>query len=320
MRGSSLEIRSWLLVLLLRRLVILRSILIISRKMTATDSFGSVFREGLFADKVVLCTGGSGTICSRQVALLVTLGANAAIVGRKKDAADSAAAAIKQLRAGSKVIGIAADVRSISAMNEAVDQAVKELGKIDFVICGAAGNFLADFQHLSANAFKTVVDIDLLGSFNTVKAAQAQLMQNKGVVIFVSTTLHYYGVQFQSHVGAAKAGVDALSRSLAVELGPFGVRLNCIAPGPISGTEGFNRLLPSDLREKAAKAVPLQRFGSVEDIAAATAFLFSDAASYITGTTIVVDGGAWQIGQSSLPYPDGKVFPSDLASFLLTQV
>ncbi|KAK7205635.1 hypothetical protein BZA70DRAFT_299309 [Myxozyma melibiosi] len=265
----------------------------------------SVFKPGIFQSKVVFCTGGAGTICRRQTEALVSLGANAAILGRKKEVTEKAAAEIQSLRKGSKVIGISADVRDLKSLQDAVALSVKELGRIDFVICGAAGNFIADFRHLSANAFKTVVDIDLIGSFNTVKAASSELIKNKGSVIFVSATLHYYGVQFQSHVGAAKAGIDALSNALAVELGPFGVRFNCIAPGPIDGTEGLARLLPDGAREQAIKAVPLQRLGSINDIADATVFLFSDAASFITGTVSVVDGGAWQTGQmQALAYPD----------------
>ncbi|KAK9447009.1 uncharacterized protein V1518DRAFT_429594 [Limtongia smithiae] len=275
----------------------------------------SVFAPDIFLGKVVFCTGGAGTICSHQIRALVTLGANATIIGRNPSTTAAAAASLQSLRAGSKVLGISADVRNLSAIQAAVARTVDELGGIDFVICGAAGNFLADFRHLSANAFKTVIEIDLLGSFNTVKAAQDSLIKSKGSVVFVSTTLHYYGVPFQSHVAAAKSGIDSLSNALAVELGPFGVRFNCIAPGPIEGTEGLTRLLPKDLKEKALAAVPLQRFGTVDDIANATVFLFSPAASFITGTVVVVDGGAWHIGQSTLPYPE-SILHSDQLPFI----
>ncbi|KAK9484779.1 hypothetical protein V1527DRAFT_469056 [Lipomyces starkeyi] len=275
----------------------------------------SVFQPGIFDNRIVFCTGGAGTICRRQVEALVILGANAVIVGRKKEVTEKAAAEIQKLRKGCKVIGLSVDVRDYKALQEAVARSVEEFGKIDYVICGAAGNFLADFRHLSSNAFKSVVDIDLLGSYNTVKAAQDQLIQNKGTVIFVSATLHYYGVPFQSHVGAAKAGIDALSNALAVELGPFGVRFNCIAPGPIGGTEGISRLLPKGMKEKARKLVPLQRFGTTDDVANATVFLFSPASSFITGATIVVDGAAWHTGQQiALPYPE-SILDSDYLGF-----
>ncbi|KAK9254220.1 hypothetical protein V1507DRAFT_456519 [Lipomyces tetrasporus] len=282
----------------------------------ATAYSTSVFQPGIFNNKAVFCTGGAGTICRRQVEALVILGANAVIVGRKKVVTEKVAAEIQQLRKGSKVLGMSVDVRDYKALQEAIARTVEELGKIDYVICGAAGNFLADFRHLSSNAFKTVVEIDLLGSYNTVKAAQNQLITNKGSVIFVSATLHYYGVPFQSHVAAAKAGIDALSNALAVELGPFGVRCNCIAPGPIDGTEGISRLLPKEMTENARKAVPLQRFGTIDDISHATVFLFSPASSFITGTTIVVDGGAWHTGQAgTLPYPESILHSDKLSLF-----
>lgn len=161
------------------------------------------------------------------------------------------------------------------------------------------------FNHLSSNAFKSVIDIDLLGSFNTVKVTFEQLRKNKGAVLFVSATLHYTGVPMQSHVGAAKAGVDALSNALAVELGPLGIRFNCIAPGAIAGTEGMLRLAPPT-ETPLEKKIPLQRQGTTQDIADATVFLFSPASSYITGDVMVVDGAMWQTGGGVLNdfYPD----------------
>lgn len=203
--------------------------------------------------------------------------------------------AIETGAAEARVVGFGGcDVRSLKSMCQVVDQTVAALGRIDFVICGAAGNFLSDFNHMSANAFKTVVDIDLIGSFNTVKACYPQLVKSKGSVLFISATLHYYGIPFQSHVAAAKAGIDALSNALAVEFGPIGIRSNCIAPGPIGGTEGFNKLVPN--KENFESKIPLQRVGKTTDIANATVFLFSPAAEWITGSVLVVDGGFWHMG------------------------
>lgn len=256
----------------------------------------STWTPELFANKVVFVTGGAGTICRVQTEALVLLGANAAIIGRNPEKTEAAAAEIASLRPGARVLGLGnVDVREVTQLADAAAKTVAELGRIDFVIAGAAGNFIADFNHLSSNAFKLVVSIDLLGSFNTVKATYDQLRKNKGAILFVSATLHYYGVPFQLHVGAAKAGVDALLNALAVELGPLGVRSNAIAPGLIGGTEGMARLAPpgSDLVLK----VPLQRYGTPLDIANATVYLFSPAASYVTGTIQVVDGAAWHVGQ-----------------------
>ncbi|EMG46649.1 Peroxisomal 2,4-dienoyl-coA reductase, putative [Candida maltosa Xu316] len=265
----------------------------------------SAWRPDLFAGKVVFITGGAGSICRVQAEALVLLGANAAIIGRNVEKTEAAAKEIATLRPGAKVIGIGAiDVRKVQSLKEAVDKTVQELGRIDFVIAGAAGNFLCDFNHLSSNAFKSIIDIDLLGSFNTVKVTFDQLRKNKGAILFVSATLHYYGVPFQIGVGAAKAGVDALSNALAVELGPLGIRSNTLAPGKIQGTEGMSRLSKASESE-AKRTVPLQRLGTTEDIADGTVYLFSPAASYVTGDVLVVDGGNWQVssGIGANDYP-----------------
>ncbi|ODV95495.1 hypothetical protein PACTADRAFT_50211 [Pachysolen tannophilus NRRL Y-2460] len=273
------------------------------------------FKEDIFKGKVVFITGGSGTICKKQAEYLVILGCNASIVGRNPEKTVRAALEISKIRKDSKIVACPnTDVRNIESLEAAVNKTVKELGKIDFVICGAAGNFIADFNHLSSNAFKSVVSIDLLGSFNTVKSCFQELKKNKGSIIMVSSTLHYYGVPFQIHVSAAKAGVDALSKSLAVELGPLGIRVNAIAPGTIAATEGFTRLARASPQELTTK-IPLQRLGRVQDVALATVFLFSEAASYITGTVVVVDGGAWQT--SNVQVTNSNVYPVQLKQKLL---
>jgi 2,4-dienoyl-CoA reductase [(3E)-enoyl-CoA-producing], peroxisomal len=146
-------------------------------------------------------------------------------------------------------------------------------------------------QNLSSNAFRTVLEIDTLGSYNTLKATVPYLKLTQGSILFVSATLHYRGTILQAHVSAAKAGVDALSQVVAVEYGPWGIRSNVIAPGAIGGTEGADRLVPKEMRERTGQKIPLQRLGTVWDIADCTVFVFSEAASYITGTVFVVDGG-----------------------------
>lgn len=268
---------------------------------------GSSWKPELFKGKVVFVTGGAGTICRVQTEAMVLLGCRAAIVGRSKDSTIRVAQEIQQLSTAGSVLPLCnVDVRDHKQMEDAVRQTVQKFGRIDYVIAGAAGNFICDFAHLSPNAFKTVIDIDLIGSFNTVKACFGELVKNKGSVLFISATLHYYGVPYQMHVGAAKAGVDALSNALAVELGPLGIRCNCIAPGPIEGSEGVKRLITKEYQEKTNKMVPLQRMGTTRDIAESTVFLFSPAASHITGTILVVDGGAWHIGThfAQNMYPD----------------
>jgi peroxisomal 2,4-dienoyl-CoA reductase len=169
---------------------------------------------------------------------------------------------------------------------------VSELGKLDTLVNGAAGNFLAPAAALSPNGFRTVIDIDLNGTFNTSRAAfEALRNAGNGLVINISATLHYHGTPLQIHASAAKAGVDAVTRTLAVEWGQFGIRACGIAPGPIGDTEGMRRLAPGNVADKMTSAIPARRFGTIEEIAAAALFLRSPAAAYITGHTLVVDGG-----------------------------
>ncbi|KAJ5360299.1 Glucose/ribitol dehydrogenase [Penicillium concentricum] len=293
-----------------------------------TEYLSDSWKDGIFANKVVFCTGGAGTICSAQVRALVHLGANACIIGRNVEKTERVAQDIATARPGAKVIGIGSvDVRKLEYLQQAVERCVKELGGIDFVIAGAAGNFLASIEQLSVNAFKSVMDIDVLGSYNTLKAtlpylresASKHRMDSKtlqplpigtgGRIIFVSATIHYRGMPFQTHVSVAKAGIDALSHSVAIEYGPRGLTSNIIAPGPIAQTEGLERLLPSDALEAYTKAQPLGRFGHVRDIADATVYLFSDTGSYVSGQTLVVDGANWRMSAGgasggSLSYPD----------------
>lgn len=274
-------------------------------------------------NKVLFCTGGAGSICSAQTRALVHLGASAAIIGRNKEKTERMAADIATARPGARVLPISGvDVRDVKALQAAADETVRELGGIDYVIAGAAGNFLAPMSQLSANAFKSVIDIDVLGSYNTVKATMPCLVESAkrstidatgpsgGRIIFVSATIHYTGLPLQTHVSAAKAAVDSLSNAVAIEYGPLGISSNVIAPGPIGGTEGMERLAKSDPENlaKTVKRVPLGRLGSIKDIADATVYLFSDAGNFVNGSTLVVDGGSWRVNAggpgSSWEYPD----------------
>lgn len=215
------------------------------------------------------------------------------------------AAEIAQARPGARVIGLSGvDVRDPVALQAAADRCAKELGSIDYVIAGAAGNFLAPMSQLSPNAFKSVMDIDVLGSYNTAKATLPYLLESVkkyknngkstgsegtgGRIIFVSATIHYTGMPLQTHVSAAKAAVDALSNAIAIEYGPFGITSNIIAPGPIGGTEGMERLAKSDPESiaRSKKGVPLGRWGEVREIGDATIYLFSDAANFVTGQAL----------------------------------
>jgi len=278
-----------------------------------------IFQPGLFKGKVVFATGGGSGIVMEMVKALMQLGANAIIVSRSKEKIEGAAAELSR-ETGQKCIGCSADVRSPPQLKEAVEKGVKEMGKIDFVICGAAGNFLAPISGLSENAFKTVIDIDTLGTYNTVKATMEHVKKTHGAYIHVSATLHYRGLIYQAHASAAKAAVDALSQVIAVELGPFGVRSNIVAPGAIDGTVGMNKLSKKvDGADHMGEAM-LGRWGQKSDISSMACYLFSDAGSWITGCKFVVDGGEWhmppQMTSGNFPYPQAVLDPASLADMI----
>jgi len=273
----------------------------------------AVFKPDIFKGKVLFCTGGGSGICRGMTEAVMRHGADAVIVGRKLDRLTQAAKELSQAT-GQTCIPAQADVREPQALKEAVRKTVEKFGRIDFVICGAAGNFLAPISKLSENAFKTVVSIDTLGTFNTVKATLPHVRASKGSYLHVSTTFHYQGIPYQVHVSAAKAGVDALSNVLAVEEGPHGVRSNVISPGPIAGTEGMDRL--SAVNSSGMRKIPGGRIGDVKDIGNSTIFLFSDAALYVTGQILVVDGGAMHLGVSMVPYPEAVLDPANLEKII----
>jgi peroxisomal 2,4-dienoyl-CoA reductase len=258
----------------------------------------SIFVDGVLNGHVAFVTGGGTGITGGIARAFAEAGAAVALVSRKLEHLEPAAAAINEN--GGRAIAIVSDVRDPEAVTQAVAETVAQLGKIDIVINGAAGNFLCKAEELSPNGFGTVVDIDLKGTFNVCRATFEQLKQHRGQVLNISATLHYLGTPMQLHVSAAKAGVDAVTRNLAVEWGRYGIRVNGIAPGPIEDTEGMMRLVPEPVKERLKHNIPLGRFGKIADIETAALFLCSDAASFINGVTIVVDGGQWLAGNKVL--------------------
>lgn len=250
-----------------------------------------VFAEGVLKGRVAFVTGGGTGITGGVARAFAEAGASVALVSRKLEHLQPAAEAINA--SGGKAIPVVADVRQPREVEQAIATTVEQLGKIDIVVNGAAGNFLCAAEELTPNGFATVVDIDLKGTFNVSRAAFAQLKEHRGQILNISATLHYLGTYMQLHVSAAKAGVDALTRNLAVEWGRYGIRVNAIAPGPIEDTEGMTRLVPEPVKERLKKKIPLGRFGRIADIEKAAVFLCSDAASFINGNILVVDGGHW---------------------------
>jgi len=255
----------------------------------------SVFRERILAGKNAYITGGTSGICLGIAELYARQGASVAVQGRNPEKVQ---AAVQMLAGhGGLVRGCPADVRDPAATGAALQSARADWGEIDILICGAAGNFPAPAIDMSPNGFKSVVDIDLLGTFNTARMAWEHLRRPGASVLAISATHGAQPYGFQAHVCAAKAGVDMLCKVLALEWGPSGVRVNAVAPGPVDGTEGMRRLAPTDeARAAVSSGVPLRRFADIDEIAAAALFLCSEAAAYITGTVLNVDGGAALVG------------------------
>jgi 2,4-dienoyl-CoA reductase [(3E)-enoyl-CoA-producing], peroxisomal len=250
-----------------------------------------VFRDDALAGHVALVTGGGTGICRGIARAYAKLGADVCIVSRKPEVIERTAS---ELSAETKrdVLAVAADVRDPAALANAIAKTVERFGKLDTLVNGAAGNFLSPAAALSPNGFRTVIEIDLLGTFHAARAAFEQLKTSgNGLVLNISATLHYHGTPLQIHASAAKAGVDSVTRTLAVEWGRFGIRSCAIAPGPIGDTEGMRRLAPGDIADRAMAAIPAGRFGAIDEIAAAAVFLRSSAAAYVTGHVMVVDGG-----------------------------
>ena len=249
------------------------------------------FQPGLLSGRSALVTGGGTGICRGIALALASAGCNVAISSRKVEHLQSTAEEIAAL--GVRSAAIAGDVRKPDEVTAVVDGTVSALGGLDILVNGAAGNFIALAENLSPNGFGTVVDIDLKGTFNVSRAAFPHLKLRNGVILNISATLQLLGTVGQSHASAAKAGVDALTRALAVEWGPAGVRVNAVAPGPVEGTEGVRRLVTPESMKMIDDYCPLGRLATIDDIANAALFLCSDAASFVTGVVLVVDGGLW---------------------------
>jgi peroxisomal 2,4-dienoyl-CoA reductase len=260
----------------------------------------SPFRTDLLKGRVALITGGGTGICHGIAEAFGRHGAKLMLMGRRPEVLESACA---KLRAeGIEAESFAGDVRDYSVAEAAVAATITKFGRLDILLNGAAGNFLCPTEKLTSNGFKTVIDIDLMGTFNMSRAAfQALKDSSPSLILNISATLHYQGTLMQSHVMAAKAGIDAFARNLACEWGPYGIRVCTIAPGPIGDTEGMRRLAPLGADKKIAAEIPLRRLGAINDIGNAAVFLASDAASFITGEILVVDGGQWLAKPAFVP-------------------
>jgi peroxisomal 2,4-dienoyl-CoA reductase len=249
------------------------------------------FTPSLLKGRAALVTGGGTGICRGIAMALAASGCDVAITSRSDEHLRPTVDEIRQT--GVRSLFVAGDVRKPADVDAVIAQTVEAFGRIDVLVNGAAGNFVCLAENLSPNGFGTVVDIDLKGTFNVSRAAFPFLKKQGGAILNISATLQLLGTIGQSHASAAKAGIDALTRSLAAEWGPAGVRVNGLAPGPVEGTEGVRRLTTDATRRQIEQFCPLGRMATIDEVATAALFLCSDAASFITGVTLVIDGGLW---------------------------
>lgn len=247
-----------------------------------------------YSGKTVFVAGGTSGINLGVAHAYARAGAKLAVISRSQSKVDAAVAALKEH--GGAAVGYAVDVRDYAATEAALKNASETLGPIDVLVSGAAGNFPAPALGISPNGFKSVVDIDLIGSFHVLRAAFPYLNKPGASIINISAPQAFLAMEFQMHVCAAKAGVDMLTRVGALEWGPLGVRVNSVVPGPIDGTEGMRRLAPTEAaREAVRESVPMGTFGTVDMIADACLWLSSPMAAYVNGVVLPVDGG-WGLG------------------------
>jgi NAD(P)-dependent dehydrogenase (short-subunit alcohol dehydrogenase family) len=265
----------------------------------------SVFKEQSLAGKVVFVAGGSSGINLGIAQHLARHGAKIALISRSEEKIRAAAETI--VREGFEALGMAADVRDFAAVDAAIKQAHDRFGAIDIVVSGAAGNFVAPAAEMSANGFKTVIDIDLIGTFNVLRASFPYLTKPGASLMSITAPQGTNSLMYQAHVCAAKAGVNMLTKCLAMEWGPHGIRVNAISPGPIADTEGMRRLAPTPEAEALFKGrLALRGYGTKQDIGDIALFLASENARYITGTIIDCDGGC-KLGDASVADGAGYV-------------
>jgi NAD(P)-dependent dehydrogenase (short-subunit alcohol dehydrogenase family) len=247
-----------------------------------------------FSGTTVFVAGGTSGINLGIAEGFAAAGARVAVMSRSKEKVDGAVSRLRAL--GAQATGEAADVRDPEATNAVLQHAHAAFGDIDVLVSGAAGNFPAAALGMSPNAFRSVVDIDLIGSYHVLRAAYPVLRKPGAAVINVSAPQAFLPMALQSHVCAAKAGVDMMTRVLAIEWGGVGIRVNSVVPGPIEGTEGMRRLGPTlEADEIVRSTVPAGRWGQPRDVANVCLFLASPLADYVTGVALPADGG-WSLG------------------------
>ena len=261
----------------------------------------SMLPDGSLKNKNIIVTGGGSGLGKSMSQYFLHLGANVAITSRDQEKLDAAAQELNEQSKDGKCIAISCDVRKYDDVVKMYENAKEQLGSIDILMNNAAGNFISPTERLSANAFDTIIDIVLKGSKNCTLAVGKDWIKEQEKdksILNIVTTYASTGSGYVVPSASAKAGVLAMTRSLAVEWAKYGIRQNAIAPGPFPTKGAWDRLLPGELKEKIdlAKKVPLKRVGEHQELANLAAYLVSDFSGYINGEVITIDGGEWLKG------------------------
>jgi len=266
---------------------------------TSNPRVTGMLRDDALQGKTIIITGGGTGLGKAMGTYFLTLGANLVIASRKLDVLEKAAAEMVA-KTGGQVLSVACDVRDYGQVEAMLQQAIERFGSVNGLVNNAAGNFISPTERLSANAFSAVIDIVLKGSVNCSLALGKYWIKEKipGTVLNIVTSYAFTGSAYVVPSACAKGGVLAMTRSLAVEWGKYGIRTNAIAPGPFPTKGAWDRLLPGEMAEKFSfkNRVPLKRVGEHQELANLAAFLISDYSAYINGDCITIDGGEWLQG------------------------
>lgn len=257
-----------------------------------------MFKNDLLKNKTIIITGGGTGLGKSMATRFGELGANLVLTSRRQEVLDEAARDIND-KTGAEILTVSTDIRHSDQVTEMVKKAMDKFGKIDCLLNNAAGNFISPTENLSENAFRTIIDIVLIGTFNCTQAAgKAMRKSGGGAILNIVTTYAFTGSGYVVPSACAKGGVLAMTRSLAVEWAKYGIRTNAIAPGPFPTKGAWKRLVPPGLNieKKMMERVPLKRFGEHEELANLASYLMADESGYMNGEVVTMDGGEWLKG------------------------